>query len=369
MMRVLIIMHSSNTVYGAAKSLQKLIRYSDWDIDIVYPNSLFHPVEKEIINNYSFGKAKSIYRLFLPFRHKPVFEDFHYSAKDLLWETGKRILEVFDRIKLKKIIKNGKYDYILLNSIVLYPIIEKKNNTIVYMRDFVYEKGKRLKRIINKLENAKKIIFIDKAITIPFRNTDLSYQVINNPFDMMDVNKLNREGVLLKYNLDKDKVVVSIVGAVAEDKGIDFVVQAFNQLKRDDVYLLVVGSGNSDYVNECKHIATHNNIVFLGEIKDITEIYCMTDYILRADCVFATGRTVYEGLFSGCEIIMQIEEHSDVNDISQYNDYKEKFHFYKVRNSASLVNELSKVHKVNKGASPGKTNINRYIQQINDYIN
>lgn len=368
-MKVLIVMHSSNTIYGAAKSLQKLIETCDWDIDIIYPNSFFRPVKQDVIEKYAMGKAGFAKSLYLPFREKAVY-DKTFTVKEIIWESIKRTLEFFDRFKLKKIIKDGHYDFVLFNSIVLYPLFNITDNSIVYVREMVVDQSNVYKRILRKIGQVKKVIFIDKSITAPFNIKDLDYAVINNPFDMSSVNLLDSTTLRKKYEIPEKQIIISILGTISPDKGIDFVIETFNGLSRKDITLLIVGIGNPDYLTLCKQLAGNNtNIIFTGEIRTVDEIYCMSDYILRADLVFATGRTVYEGLYSGCDVIMQKEEDSDLNNISEFDSFKNNLHFYKTRDNSSLSGLLEGVKPVDKSKRKASSNVEAYFRKINDFLN
>lgn len=366
-MKVLIIMHSSNTLYGAAKSLQKLIENTLWDVDLVYPNSFFHPVSKETMHSYSGIPMDRLHRLFLPFRKKTVYAG-RYSAKEFVWEVGKRVAERIDYYRLKSIISKGQYDYVLLNSIVLYPYADISSNTIVYVREMVVATGILYKRILNKLLKTKKIIFIDKAITKPFNNTKLEYKVINNPFDMTNVNSVKRDEVRQALEIDNQKIIISIIGNVSQDKGIDFVINVIEKLKREDIVLLVVGNGNAEYYNYCVRLSKKGRVYFLGEQKNVFPIYAISDYVIRADLHFATGRTVYEGLYSGCRVIMQKDDDSDETIISKFDEFKNQIYFYRTRNEDSLLMLLEDIKPNQKLENYGRSNIDEYIEQVNGYI-
>ena len=104
-MKILVISHSYNTVYGAAKSLKNLLNNCDWEFDFIYPNSLFNTVDKGVMEKYTNYKAKKIYKLFLPFERNTV-----YKRNTLLENIESIIVKPFiyrDSFKLKRIIKNG----------------------------------------------------------------------------------------------------------------------------------------------------------------------------------------------------------------------------------------------------------------------
>lgn len=369
-MKVLLVMHSSNTIYGAAKSLQKLIEYSEWELDIVYPKSFFHPVSQETIEKYSYGKCGRVQSLYLPFDSQTVYKD-RETIKQKIWNTCKKVFEFRDSFRLNKIIEEGKYDYILLNSLVLYELISKKGNFVLYVREKFIGNGKKHNKIMKYLKRANKIIFIDQAITgsLNLEKEKIEYLVVNNPFDMRGISTVDINEVQKKLNIPSEKrVVFSMIGLISPDKGTEFIIETFNRLKRQDYCLLIVGKGEQQYIEGCKKKAISNpNIHFLGEQKNIIEIYAITDYVIRGDGFFATGRTVYEALYSGCNIIIQSDSESDSEQMFEYDKYKESIFFYKTRNKESLLEVLS-CRKSLQTTRIGNSNIEQYMKTMNNYM-
>jgi len=371
-LKILFINHSSNTIYGAAKSLQYILKNYECEFDYVYPNSFFHPVSKEVMKKYIGQRniSNRIYCLYLPFA-SGVCMDNKYNLKEKIYLKIKKVFEILDLFKLNKIIKNGNYDYIYLNSLVLYPMISKKKKFIIHLREVFTGNDKLYINVNNKLEHANKIIFIDEATRGPFKNLKTKNLVLNNPFDMRIVDTVIIDEVLNKYNIQspKDKTIFSILGIISYDKGIDFLINAFKKSQRQDCILLIVGDGNADYVEYCKNLARDDKrIMFLGETKKSEEIYAISDYIIRADLFFAIGRTVYEGLYSGCDIIMQSDKDDDINKIFEKELFVERIHFYGTRNIGSLVNLINKSRKVKKQDRKKMSNISEYVISLNDFL-
>ena len=82
-MRVLVITHSRNTVYGAAKSLKNLLHNCDWEFDFIYPDSLFNPVDKYIMERYTNYKAKKYIDCFY------LLKGIRYIRSALFWKELK----------------------------------------------------------------------------------------------------------------------------------------------------------------------------------------------------------------------------------------------------------------------------------------
>ncbi len=66
---------------------------------------------------------------------------------------------------------------------------------------------------------------------------------------MTTCNMISMELILKKYKLNiSNKTVFSIIGVIAESKGVDFIISCFMYLNLNNVILLVVGSGPKDYL-------------------------------------------------------------------------------------------------------------------------
>lgn len=368
-MRVLVITHGNDAIYGAATSLKMLLQNCGWDFDLVYFKGLFHNTTDENMRNYTAHKAGKVQAFFLPFIWGSVIEDVRIR---ILCSYQIRKLFIFmDGFRLKKRIRDGHYDYILLNSLVLYPLIDRKNKYIVYIREMCVA-GKGLKkRVVRKLNQADKLIYIDPALKKPLREVTTESIVVNNPFDMSKLAMLDSSEIFFRFpKLDTKKIVISLIGIVDPLKGTDFVINTFKQVNRKNVVLAVVGTGNNaGYIAECEKSAQgYDNIVFLGEQKEMGYVYLASDYVLRADPCFVTGRTVYEGLYAGCNVIIQSDSEKDKNLFQEYEVFKDKIFFYKTRNKKSLLELIENLPNQKIQNRTYKSNVEEYVRKVNDFI-
>lgn len=376
MKKVLIITHSSNFMYGAAKSLEFLIANIDWDIDFISPKFYLHPFTKDEIKKYTHNRCNNTKSMLLKTKIDTVYEKSYkksISNQDKLKQMLKNRLSFFDRTRLYKMMKNNRYDYVLLNSMILYDYIDNHNKYILYIREKFVGDEKTYKRLISKMRLAEKIIFIDPLLLEPFKkdlNTFKSYKCINNPFDMSNLNNQTFESACenldLKEGLLKNQIVVSCIGVIMQEKGIDFIINSFVRANRKDIKLLIAGSGKSEYLSYCKKIA-NDNVIFIGEVEDILNVYKISDYIIRGDQDFATGRTVYEGLYAGCYIIMQGNKTEAEEKMFEYSRFKERVIFYKSRDIKELQSIFTNIKK-NEINNIAKSNIEEYINKIKNYI-
>lgn len=370
-MRVLVITHGNDAIYGAATSLKYLLHNCNWDFDLVYTKSFLHNTSDINMMKYTNNRAGKIRAFFLPFVCKSVFKtvSFRTRCSRLLYTMF--ILK--DNFKLQRFIENGQYDYILLNSLVLYPLVNKKNKYVVYIREMCVANKRLKKRVVNKLNQADKLIYIDPALTKPLNEVTTKSLIINNPFDMSKLEMIDAQTVKKLFpQIDLDKKIISIIGMVDPVKGVDFAIDVFKKVKREDIILLIVGNGNDkDYVSKCKENAQGcSNIIFLGEQKEIQFIYYMSDYILRADAFFVTGRTVYEGLYAGCNVIIQSDSEKDKDKdlFQEYELFQKQIFFYKTRDSESLLSLISNIPDQKIEKKEYKSNVEEYVRRVENFM-
>lgn len=368
-MRVLVITHGNNSIYGAATSLKMLLQNCNWEYDLVYSRFIKHRTPKEDMRKYTGNTVNQLWDFFLPYAEWAVVKEFR--PYKLLRSLLLKPLIFIDGFRLKKIIKEGNYDYILLNSLVLFPLIDKHHQYVLYVREANITKGVLQKIIVQRLNKAHKLIIIDPALIPTLPGIKSRFQVINNPFDMTEMSCYNLEDAQNRYpEIDCNKVVVMIAGILSPVKGVDFVIDAFNCIKRNDLQLVIVGKGiNQRYIDYCKKIADHNEkILFLGEQKDMKPLYMVTDYLIRAEEMFLTGRTVYEALYSGCNVLLQYKEKSDVNYMQEYKRFEDRIVLYKAREKDDLCQKLELLPSEKVKDREFLSNIRDYCNKVTGFI-
>lgn len=108
-----------------------------------------------------------------------------------------------------------------------------------------------------------------------------------------------------KLNLNSDQKICLYVGRIVHEKGLNYLVDAFAQLKREDVTLVMVGSGNEEeplkaYIKE-KH--PHIDVRFVGYVAptDTVKYYAIADVLVLPSITTSRfkepwGLVVNEGL-------------------------------------------------------------------------
>jgi hypothetical protein len=364
-MKGLFITHDTST-YGASRSLSLLLRHyrgAKFDLLVQRPLRGFHD---EFPLRAHFGPAVGrIFQAYLPFD-----ACYQYARPGILSALSRKAYNCLlwgrDRTKVADIIDNGGYDFIHLNSLVLHPLISGRHPFILHMRD-VYD-GSNAQAVQN-VQQAAGVIFIDEATRAPFRDIRLKASIIlNNPIDMTGVATFaglepHREGLDVAHN-----TVFSVIGVVSEAKGTGFIVRTFLQHRDDRSRLLIVGGRERTAIAAYRRLAKDDNrIIFWGEERDIEKIYAMSDYVLRGEAFPCIGRTVYEGLYAGCRVIVPGDPVSPP-PMFEFDQYSKAISFYRPRNTADLLRLFDACGGTKASPRRFRSNINEYIIRFSEFV-
>ena len=356
--------------YGASRSLQLLLNnYQNVSIDLVTKKMLIkEDASIEEIKSKFGPYIDKVLQFYLPFdycyKYKP-----DATWKLLLFKLANRLMWTLTKNRFYNFVKQGNYDFIHLNSLVLHPIIKPGQPFFIHIRD-IYD-GSNDTALLN-VQKARGVIFIDNATKDPFRSISLRNSIIlNNPFNMTSVAEFDINQLMwLKPYVEK-RVIFSIIGAVTEKKGVDFIIRNFMKLKSDTATLLVVGSGDTNgeaYVTKCKKYAMKDSrIVFLGEVEKIEQIYAISDYILRGEEYQCIGRTIYEGLYAGCHVIIPADK-NQLTSMFEYDKFKNMIFSYPPRNDAALLLLFERLSNVKVTERVFCSNVNAYVQEFHRFV-
>ncbi|MDD5583836.1 MAG: glycosyltransferase [Candidatus Omnitrophica bacterium] len=324
------------SMHGSPTSLGLLIsKFRGISVDMLVEKHEFQRYGQDFIRKRFSETVQNIFNCRL-------IADYGFTTTKLRSPSlRKRVAHVIDTQVIRAIIKKGGYDFIHLNSLVLYPLIHKAYPFIIHVRE-IY-RGYHKDKVSRALQNARGVIFISEYTKEPFRNVPLKKSVVlQNPFDMTNVRSVKADDLDERLAVARNKgVVFSIIGNMYEEKGIDFVIESFTKVQNENTTLLVVGNGSEEYLDKCRlRAAGDKRIIFYGDEENIDKIYSISDYIIRGESYPCIGRTMYEGLYGGCSVIIpgSICEGKNIFD---YDKFKQKIHFYTPRNHESLVSVLN----------------------------
>ncbi len=327
-------------------------------------------IKRSNLKEYCGNSVYHIYfNLFLPFNYSAIYgEKYHSSSKqtNLLKECIKECAYALSKLCLKIVLRIGKYKFIHLNSLGYCDLIDKKQNYVIHVREVFRGSESEFENVSKHLSLAKLVIFIDNSTYLPFKEIALNSIILENPFDMRHVEEINSEDVFSKYNIDHNKIIISILGVIDSIKGVDFVINAYNQANNDEIILFIVGRfEHKSYYKECINIAKNNsNIIFTGDLENPSEIFKISDYIIRGEDKFCLGRTVNEGLYAGCHVIIPYSPNSEVNLDIIDKKYHDNIQLYVARDINSLVSILNKCKKLNPNSREYASNLEEYVDKF-----
>lgn len=368
-MKALFVLHESKFVYGANRSITGLLKNIDYDFDILICKSFTKKINELEIREL-FGKhLKRIYICWLP-RYRCYDFDKISIISEFSHFTNNFMAFIYS-IQRKRIIKQGNYDYVHLNSIVLFPVIDDNAMYIMHIREIINSDYYNIKKLAEKMREARGIICIDEATKGSLKQIfpDERAIILNNPFSMLELKNVSCEENLRKYGLKAENTIFAMLGQVTESKGARFVIQAFMKQHNMKSRLLIVGNHNHSYGKECEEIAKRDKrIIFCGELKDTTGIYRISDYIIRGDSQFCIGRTIFEGLYAGCGVIIP-GCRDDLQSFPEREKFEEKIIFYQPGSDSDLSDAIEIQARSKQTNRTLHSNVDDYIDKYDQYIN
>lgn len=366
--KALFILHEGIFIYGANRSMAGLLQNIDYDYDLMICKSFTKKIDEAQLREM-FGKhLKTIYIVWMPryrcqdYARVSLFSELSHVVNNVMAYFGKKIRQ--------QIIRNGHYSYVHLNSLVLFPVIDDNARYIIHAREVINPEYRGRKKLIDALERASGIIYIDEATRIPIEKLIKNRRriVLNNPFDMTNIAKTDYESSLKKYGLSETDTVFAMLGQVLDYKGSKFVIRSFMDNTNENSRLLIVGNHKHSYGQECIEMAGQDKrVLFCGELKDTGSIYRVSDYILRGDPQFCVGRTIYEGLFSGSGVIIP-GCRDDLSKMAESEKFKDKIHFYEPGNAKALTDAIEKCVGQKQENREFRSNIEDYIEQYKGFL-
>lgn len=335
-MKILFVLPSGDTIYGSGRSVVSLARALNLKFDLIIGKSLIQKADEGRIRE-SFGRnLEKIYQLWLPNanfyygKNKNILVRAAAVHKYLMWLLNRRIF--------RKIIREGDYAAIHLNSMILAPMVSPGCKIILHVRE-VFEGNRRQRKYIEKkLHQAQGVIYINPSTRAAFDNRNVNEVIIQDPFEMTHLSELDTVAVRRDLDLRPDDVVFAILGRFEDRNGTEFIVNTFHKTKNERAVLLVVGRENPEDIKKIESVIKGDlRIRLLGEWEDPGPIFAISDYILRGERFFSGfSRTVYEGLYSGCRVIFPGRREEAVDSL-QYDRFRDDILFYPPRDEQALI--------------------------------
>jgi len=114
-----------------------------------------------------------------------------------------------------------------------------------------------------------------------------------------------RKGIRDRYAIGADDTVIIFPAHEFRRKGLTQIIEALSILKRDDIYVLVVGKDDpTRYINMSKNMCLSKNVIFAGERADIEKYYAASDLMVFPTLYEPFGLVVTEAMASGVPVIV-----------------------------------------------------------------
>ncbi len=245
-----------------------------------------------------------------------------------------KIINIKNTKELKKIIDEESWDVVVLPPVdtlyqakcanVALKACKKLNIKTIYWTE-KWEAPLFLQPLIKKIKNHLQAILIgyfakrtDLCIASGcmsekyFLSIGVAPSKIKIAFDSSTSPLSNiEEDVRLKYKIPKSGAIVLFLSRVVKRKGCDLLVKAVEQMKDDNVYLLICGEG--EHLQEVKDIVQTDkvkNVIFCGKIqpKDRAVYFAQSDVFVLPSyslggVIEAWGLTCNEALEQGTPVI------------------------------------------------------------------
>ena len=255
---------------------------------------------------------------------------------------------------------NSKFGYYVLPYLKAryskLPIIDYIHMEEWYNRNGGYSRySSMLDSIIDKTlvcnENSKNIL----QEHFGRREEDIKTVYVGVDEDEFDPAKYNKEKLLEKYSLDKNKHILSYICRISEQKRPILLLAIINKLKevRKDFKVLVVGEGNllSKMKAKAKELNLDDYIQFLGNIEQTEEIYKISDLTINCSIKEGIALTSYESLSMGVSIVSSnvggqaelIDENTGILITCWQNEkdiYKEEYNQEEVNDFTNAIVEI-----------------------------
>lgn len=371
-MKALFIIHCQDPIYGASRSVGNLIRNLDADVDIIFPIKVKRDgrITLEQIKKFYGLRVQHVWYLPQPARLTLCVDSVPITHRIKSWI--KDVLYILAKCRYRYIYRQGKYDFIHLNSVTLYPMLEKEYPMLLHVRESVSKKQRfHDRRFKKRLEAAHGIIYIGEEERRCCPNVCVPAITLINPYDQRNVKSVDVRKAYARFGLTGKETVYSLIGGITPDKGVYFIIEAFRKANLANAVLLIVGKdpNHLGYEKKAKELAKGiSSIRFIGEIEDTEVVFRITDYVLRGGMVTGAGRTSFEGLYSGCGVILQGKREENLSTMELPLELEKNVYFYPIRNENGLIQTFQDTVGKKMENRTYRTNILEYVKRFVEFV-
>lgn len=122
------------------------------------------------------------------------------------------------------------------------------------------------------------------------------------------LNRVQKGAIRQRYAIAPDKHILLSVGRLEPEKGFDRLLDAFAQIKHDDLMLVIVGDGilRDDLKMQAKTLGVERSVLFVGDIphEELWAYYADCDMFVLFSRSEALGLVVWEAMCTGVPVIV-----------------------------------------------------------------
>lgn len=260
--------------------------------------------------------------------------------------------------KIKKVIKSinphiihshgGTADYIcskMSNQYITFSTVH-----CVPEEDFIMKKGLIFGKIKSAifyyhLSSIIKPIACSKTVSDKIYNyRGLHIDCVQNGIDYSIIDDYDQKLVLEQpWNKNKDNSIIFVFcGFLSKRKNVNFAIDAFSKVKRQDIKFIILGNGNQ-YEEILEKSKTDSRIIMIGKVSDAIPYLRQADYFLSSSLSEGLPLAVMEGLACGLPAILSdIDAHRELNELDST-----VVKLFDLNNLDSLVNIIENINKDN----------------------
>ncbi len=187
---------------------------------------------------------------------------------------------------------------------------KESSGTVEKLRKSIFNP---LHSIILKIEkhnirNARKIISVSveeqKTINRYYGVSPEKIIPIPHGVDLEKFSVRNRETIREKFNFKNEDIVLIFVAHEFKRKGLLQIIEALEILKKDNLYLLVVGKDNPiPYIGLIEKYGLTDKVIFTGPVSNIQDYYSAGDIFILPASYEPFGLVILEAMACGVPVI------------------------------------------------------------------
>ena len=306
--------------------LKALNKIKSWNLDIIHSHTEFG------IGTFARIIAKQ-YNIPLIHTYHTMYEDYvHYITHGYFDKPSRKIVEYLTKFYCDKTAKE-----LIVPSKKTYDLFKEKYK-------------------------------VDKGIHIIPTGIDCD-RFKKDRYEQKDLNILRKE-----LKISKDNFILLYVGRLAEEKNVEFLIEAHAEMikKYPKLKLMIVGSG-PDYerfIHYAEELKIIKNVIFTNAIpyEDIPKYYAIADCFVTASTTETQGLTVIEAMSASLPVVCIDDESFNtfvIDDLNGYLFHDKKEYIEKIE---KIYSDKKKYIILSKQAhnSSDKYSLKYYAEQVLD---